>query len=492
MRAATSPRGGSAIPLCIDLDGSLSASDSLHDALAVLLTTRPLTACRALLAAWRNRADCKRQIVASDALDYARLPWREEVLTLIQQVRREEPERPILLVTGADISVAEAVCAAHPGLFDGVLASDGIVNLKGETKARLLAERFGQGGFDYVGDAWADLPVWATARRAYSVAVSARLAERARARGIELESLVAAPPAIELVRAWFRALRPRQWLKNTLLWLAPLAAFVLDDVGNWLRLGWAFLAFSALASAVYLINDAADLDADRSHPIKQRRPMASGIISPLAALGLAVALSGLGLAIFASLSAWLFGLGLTYLVVCLFYNAWLKHRRWIDIAVLALLYDLRVIAGAWAVSIPVSGWLLVFASACFVSLGALKRALELKLRASRPGMDRKARRYTAEDVSVVQGLGRLSGWAAALTLAAYGLTHAATMGYARPQGLVLMAVFVALAFNRIWQTASVASQRVEQDDPIRHVVRDPWVWGYILLGTVVLVIARGY
>ena len=476
--------------LCIDLDGSLVRTDTLHEAFATLLATQPLQALMALRRLPAGRAALKAAVTVSMPADADTLPYREEVLDLVRSVRQAHPEQPVALVTAAHRTTAEAVARALPGHFTEIHASDGTHNLKGAEKARRLVERFGRRGFEYVGDAEADLPVWQEAQRAFLVEPTKRILERLSRQGVDSVVLVPRRSLLERLRAWLAALRPRQWLKNGLIFLAPMAAFALGSEENWLRLAAAFTAFCFLASAVYLINDVADISADRSHPLKRRRPLADGRLSPLAALAVAFGLAAAGLLLFASMSVWLAGLGLVYLVLCLIYNARLKHRRWWDVAALTAFYNLRVLAGAWTLLLPVTPWLIAFTTASFASLGALKRALELALRERRQAGSARARGYGTADLPKIRRLGIASGLTAAAALALYALTSAADMGYRQPAWLLAMSTLVAVAFLRIWWRASPTHHAAEQDDPIRHLMRDPLVWLLVGAGALMLMLAR--
>ncbi len=178
-------------PLCVDLDGTLLATDSLRALALALLRERPLDAVRLPLWLVRGRAALKARMAERVALDPARLPTRPEVIEALRQARRQG--RRCVLVTAADRRVADAV-AGHVGLFDEVLASDGATNLKGPRKAARLAERFGRGGFEYLGDSAADLPVWEAAGAASLVAASPRLRRRVAAARIPIERALADRP----------------------------------------------------------------------------------------------------------------------------------------------------------------------------------------------------------------------------------------------------------------------------------------------------------
>jgi phosphoserine phosphatase len=184
-------------PLILDLDGTLLRTDTLVEQVLRLAASAPITLVAAGIALRHGRAAFKRRVAAAGALDPATLVYNDEILALAQQARAAG--RAVYLVTAADQSVADAV-ATHLGLFDGVYASDGTRNLKGEAKAAFLVDRFGAGNFDYAGDASADLAVWKSAARAIVVAPDAELLRRARAVNSDVEVLGTPPGMIETLR----------------------------------------------------------------------------------------------------------------------------------------------------------------------------------------------------------------------------------------------------------------------------------------------------
>jgi phosphoserine phosphatase len=255
--------------LAVDLDGTLLKTDTLIEGLLILLRERPFDLFRAALTLPRGRAALKSFVTDHASLDIASLPLNMPLVEWLEAERATG--RYLVLVTAADHRIADAV-AERIGLFDEVLASDGRLNLKGEHKADALIARFGQGGFDYVGDARADRPVWRAAGNAIVVG-GPRILETAR-QVAEVERVF--QPDSGLLPASLRALRLHQWVKNLLIFLPLLAAHRIFELPSLMAAALAFLAFGLTASAVYLLNDLLDLSADRRHPSKSRRPFASG------------------------------------------------------------------------------------------------------------------------------------------------------------------------------------------------------------------------
>jgi 4-hydroxybenzoate polyprenyltransferase/phosphoserine phosphatase len=449
-------------PIAVDLDGTLARTDTLVESLFALLRERPAAALGLLPALAGGRARLKARLAAQVELDPALLPLNAPLVEWLQAQR--DAGRRLVLVTAADQRIAHAV-AARVGLFDAVMASDGTQNLKGATKAAALVERFGAGGFDYVGDAWADLPVWRAARRA--IVVGGERLVRA-ARGVaEVERVF--PPPVPLARALPRALRPHQWVKNLLLFLPLLAAHLVTDGPALAAAMLAFVAFGLTASAVYLLNDLLDLPADRRHPRKRHRPFAAGDLSLATGLALVPALLGaaalLALLLPPAFAAILAG----YFVITSAYSFGLKRVPVVDVMLLAGLYTVRVVAGAAAVAIMPSFWLLAFSMFIFLSLALVKRYTELDALRARGELTASGRGWHVDDLPLVQSLGVSAGLICVLVLALYIDSTSAQALYALPEALWLVCPALLYWVSRLW----LKTHRGEvHDDPVVFALRD--------------------
>jgi phosphoserine phosphatase len=178
--AATDEAAASAVPLCVDLDGTLIYSDLLWESLAVLRRRNFFYMLMVPIWFLRGRANLKRQVARRATIDPARLPYNAVFVDFLRAEKKRG--RRLLLVSASEHALVDKV-AAHVGLFDEVLASDGRTNLRGRAKCAALVARFGQGGFDYAGNSWVDVPVWAGARKAIVVNAPAALVRQMRAMG---------------------------------------------------------------------------------------------------------------------------------------------------------------------------------------------------------------------------------------------------------------------------------------------------------------------
>ena len=259
-------------PLIVDLDGTLVHTDTLHELLTTSIFSNPLHLFSVLGWLSRGKAGFKHAMVRHSSLDAATLPYNRELITWLEQ--ESNAGREIILCTGANQAIANQV-AAHLGFFSEVIASDTSRNLTGQDKAALLTQRFGQGNFDYVGNAEVDLAIWQHARKAIVVNATSRVQQQA---GAVAEVERAFPRKPVSVRDLIRVLRLHQWAKNLLLFVPVIASHSLGAGTDMLKLIVAFFAFSLCASSVYIINDLHDLDSDRHHARKCNRPFASGAV----------------------------------------------------------------------------------------------------------------------------------------------------------------------------------------------------------------------
>lgn len=186
-----------------------------------------------------------------------------------------------------------------------------------------------------------------------------------------------ARPPQERGRALLAALRPKQWTKNLIVFIGAAFTLQLTDPRIVVMTSSGFLAFCLLSSAGYLINDVLDLEADRQHPVKRLRPIASGAVAPRLALAVAAVLASAGLTLGFLLKPAFALFGLLYLLLTIAYSLLLKHWVLIDLFAIAGGFVLRAVAGAVLVSVRVSPWLYVCTVLAALFLGLAKRRQEL-------------------------------------------------------------------------------------------------------------------
>ena len=450
-------------PLCVDLDGTLIRTDLLVESALALLARRPWMVFALPIWLMRGKAFLKREIARRAGLDVALLPYDERMVDALRRAGDEGRLR--VLCSAADQSLVDAV-ANHLGTFELALGSDGDRNLAGRRKASALAARFGERGFDYAGNARIDLAVWRAARRAWVVNAPAALAGSA---ALVCDVDRHWPAEGGGVRAWIRALRLHQWLKNLLVFLPLAASHRFTEPGAVVDAVGAFVAFGLCASGVYLLNDLLDLPVDRQHPRKRLRPFAAGRLDLLRGVLAAplLAAAGLGLAFWVS-PAFALVLG-GYYVLTAAYSLKLKRIAMLDVIVLAALYTVRIVGGAVAIGSALSFWLLAFSMFIFLSLALLKRYAELQSMLAVGRSSAAGRGYAVDDLPLLQALGAAAGYAAVLVLALYINSPESLVLYDRPQLLWLVCPLLLYWISRAW---IVAHRGAMDDDPVVFAVTD--------------------
>lgn len=463
-------------PLVVDLDGTVINTDVLHESALRLLRQAPLALPGLACTLVRGKAAVKQYIAERVELDPATLPYNTELIDWLR-VQREEGRR-LVLCTASNRRPAQAI-ADHLDLFDEVLASDERTNVGGEQKAAVLCAEYGRGEFDYVANSKTDLAVWECAAQAIVVNADRDLEERA-ARVATLAETFSHPPGG--LRIWARGLRLQQWLKNLLLFAPLLAAHQFADGGAWISLLLGFFAFNCAASATYLVNDLLDLDSDRLHPNKRRRPLAAGELPIARGLAAVPVLLLLGFFLAYPLGGQFMLCLLCYLALTTLYSWRLKQMTLVDCMTLAMLYTLRIIAGAAALGMGLSFWLLAFSVFLFLSLAFVKRYAELELQLLDGRTKVHGRGYLVSDAPLVQSLGIAAGYVSALVLALYLNSDEVLLLYTTP-GFVWGAVVVLLFWiSWMWMQAHRGEMH---DDPLVFAVRDraSLVAGVLFLGT---------
>jgi 4-hydroxybenzoate polyprenyltransferase len=444
------------VPLIVDLDGSLTPADVSLEAFVRYAKASVGNLLRLMFWLLRGRSLAKAMVARVLPLDAASLPLRPEVVALIEAARSEG--RPIILASASHQRNVNRV-AQSCGLFDAAWGSTAKTNLKGRHKLAKIRAGFGDAPFDYVGDSRADLPIWAAARRGYTLGHLPAAAN--------VERLGDAPKS--KFRALAKTLRLHQWAKNALVFVPLLTAGLIFDVTAVGRAALAALLFSLIASAIYQINDMLDIDADRAHPKKKHRPLAAGTLS----IPLALGVSGL-LLIGALLTAWfalgaaLTGVLVAYLILTTAYSFRLKAVMTLDVIALACLYTIRILAGAVAIDVVLSFWLLLFSIFFFLSLGYLKRYTELA-GATEPGRLLKGRGYLDSDLEIVGMSGISAGMVSILVMALFINDIRATGVYRTPELLWILCLGLLYWINRVWMMA----RRGQVDgDPVAFALKD--------------------
>ncbi len=459
------------VPLCVDLDGTLVKSDTLVDSVLAIARQHPAKLVK--IPGWigQGKAAFKQHVTGAVELDVEHLPYNGP---LLEWLRVEHADgRAIYLATAADRRLAERV-AEHLGIFAGVLASDGATNLAGGNKLTVFRSHFGE-SFCYIGNASPDHELLTVCESPMvanphgSLQGSLRRAGVVPVRSFEDRT----PPA----KSWLKAVRLHQWAKNTLIFVPLLLAHAWNAAAI-AAACVAFLSFGLCASATYIINDLLDIEADRRHPRKRRRPFAAGDISAFAGvaavagmMSVSVVLALLVPRLFAAIPGghaladhfrFIEWLGL-YTVTTLSYSFYLKRKLLLDVFVLSGLYTVRILAGSAATGVPVSASLAGFSVFFFLSLAFVKRFSELESLRERGAAVSNGRGYWIGDLEQLRSLGTGAAYAAVVVMTLYITNPDTAKLYAHTARLWLVVPVLLLWLSQVWMLASRGEMH---DDPV--------------------------
>jgi 4-hydroxybenzoate polyprenyltransferase len=452
-------------PLVVDLDGTLLRSDMLVESAFAFIRHNPLRAWMPFLWLLQGKAKLKEKLSEAVTPDVASLPYNQQVVQFLENEKAQG--RTLILATASHQTYAQAI-SDHLRLFHRVMATQGSVNLSAQTKRETLVGEFGEKGFDYLGNSSDDLKVWSAANRAY--VADPEIGVEARASRIGNVELVIRSPTNPW-RAWVKQLRLHQWAKNLLIFVPLLASHKVGNVELLLNGLFAFLMFGLCASSVYLLNDLLDLEDDRQHSSKRFRPLASGTVPiKLALLVLPMLLLGAftGAAL---LLPWQFLVALTgYYVLTLAYSLVLKRLLTVDVIVLAMLYTVRIIAGAFALGLDLTFWMLAFSMFLFLSLALVKRYAELRDSRSKGKTEKsRGRSYYPDDLEMISSLGAASGYLSVMVLALYIQDKPTQALYHHPQVIWLACPLLLYWITRIWM---IAHRGWMHEDPVVFAMKD--------------------
>ena len=467
------------VPLCVDLDGTLTSTDLLAESFLMLVKKNPLYLFVCIIWLLKGRANLKAEIAKRIAIDVSVLPYNMNFVGFLRDQR--ENGRDLYLCTASNQQLADQI-ASHFGFFSGVLASDEVRNLKGSQKAQALTAHFGPRGFDYCGNGLADLPVWKQARRAIVVG-DRRIAAAAKKVN---QTIVVFEERRSLVHLVVKEMRVYQWVKNLLIFVPLLASHRFTDLPTVLAEVTAFFSFSFCASAGYLLNDMLDLNADRRHPKKKHRPFAAGQLSVTFGMALTAMLLFAAIALASRLEQLFRVVLIAYFFATLLYSFKLKRLVLVDVFALAALYTSRIIAGGTAGDIPLSDWLILFSVMMFLSLAMVKRYTELDGLLRNGQESASGRGYDTHDLGILRSFGTASGYVAVLVLALYLNSSDVHALYRYPHALWMLFGLLLYWVSRAWM---VAFRGEMHDDPIVYAVKNRLSLLVIFLCVVTVVVA---
>ncbi len=252
-------------PLFVDLDGTLVPTDTLWESCLLFIKRYPLQLWLLIIWLFRGKAYFKEQLAMKVIPNAEILPYQAEVVEYISNAKASK--RDVYLITAANQRIADSISKFH-NIFTATIGSTSKLNLKGKNKLDVIQGIIGKKNFDYIGDSKTESIIW---RTAHTAIISNGSYRRANQLNIDQDKIVVLPDRGEnIFRQWLKTLRVHQWSKNMLLFLALFMSHRILELNLFKQVLVAFFSFSLSASAVYILNDLFDLEADRKHPSKKK------------------------------------------------------------------------------------------------------------------------------------------------------------------------------------------------------------------------------
>lgn len=481
--AAANLRLASVKVVCADVDGTVLATDLLYESLLVAVKRNPWLIL--ILPVWllQGRALLKARLAAAavNHLNFEQLPLRDDVVSYLRAQRAQG--RRIVLASASHNSLVAGV-AKRIGSVERIVASSDTFNCKGSHKARAIAEQIGDEPWSYLGDSNVDFRVWQSSSHQICVSASSKFVSRFKERFPSGEVFKVRGATLSTI---LRAIRVHQWLKNLLVFLPVLLAHKWYDLKALSDSALAAASFSFCASGVYLLNDLLDLESDRQHPRKRKRPAASGELPLVWGLMMVPLFFAVAFSIASAVRIEFLALLAIYLVLTTMYSLRLKALALVDIILLAILYTIRIVGGGVAADTVVSQWLMGLSMFLFLSLACVKRFSELLVLQQRNEKRTWGRGYWVGDMEQIASFGAASGYISVLVLALYVSSHEIARLYSRPEAVWLACPLLLYWISRIWL---LARRGIVHDDPLVFALRDRVTYVVAAFGLVILLCAK--
>ncbi len=465
----------------VDMDDSLLKTDLLLEKLVKLGIESPLRLLKAPFFLFRGKLAFKKWLNENVELDYSALPYRSEVLSRARSAK-ERGERTILLSAALQEDVNKVSDLLR--VFDDSIGSQK-ENLKGQKKINYLKENYSSSSMTYIGDSFSDLKVWSECNKVIAINPSSILVSQINKLNKYTEYIFDENNFLALIT---KQIRVYQWTKNILVLLPVFAAHRFVEILPWINSLRAFVAFSFLASTVYVFNDICDLSSDRKQGSKKHRPLASGNLSLRTALFLMPACLFVSFSVCWGLGREIFLVLGSYLLMNIIYSFWVKKSLVMDVVFLAGFYTLRIFAGGAASDTMVSEWLLSFSVFFFFGLAMVKRYSELKIQSLSLVKGPVGRRsYDPQDLLTVLVSGISTSILSILILALYLSTGEVKRLYQSPSLLWFVTPCLLYWINRLW---ILGARGQVTEDPLIFALKDKTTWGVtvVIISIVLLAI----
>lgn len=470
----------------VDLDGTLIKTDSMIESTISVLKDNPLRIFSLISKLLKGKVDFKKYVFEHCAFSSfaGTFPVNKELVDYLKEEKKNGAK--LYLVSASDERAVKATAEALDlsSLFDAIYGTTDSTNLKGNNKLEFIKTNFAskqsEAKIIYCGDSVADLVIWKDNSIHGAVLVGNKTAkleeELASINLADKVNFVISSEKISL-KAYLKAIRIHQWAKNTLLFVPLLCSFSFFDISKDLLTLLAFISFSLGASATYILNDLWDLPSDRVHPTKSKRALASGKLSIEKGVVTAVVFLGTSALLAGVVSIHFLAFLIFYLFLTTSYSLVFKKIVLLDIIVLAWLYITRIVTGNVVCGIEISYWLLSFSFMIFLSLGTLKRYVELQKKQKKytNDIDSKAknstaiagRGYSTDDLDLLIPFGISTYMGSIVLFGIYITSSDMVKHYSSPWLLWFVQIIFLYLIGDMWL---VAKRGKMLDDPVLYFV----------------------
>ncbi len=448
--------------LAVDLDGTLIKTDILFESILIFIKKNPLNIFKLFSWLLNGRLFLKKKLSEIVCPSVENLPYNKDVINFIHKKKQEGFK--IILATATINTIANKI-SNYLNIFDDVVASSN-ENLSGKYKEAALVSMFGKNNFEYIGNSTKDVNVWESSSKCHLVKPTKKILNKIKSRKLG-EIFV---NNLSFLKIFFSAIRIHQWVKNILLFIPLAAAHLLFEIDLLINGLIAFLCFGLCASSIYLFNDLIDIEDDRNHEDKRNRQLAAGNLTIMGALFLIAVL----LTISFTFSYILLPINflliiLLYIFINIFYSIYLKNIILLDLFLLAFLYTLRLIAGAEAMYLETTFWIITFSMFIFFSLAVVKRYTEFVRKGNNNEGAIKVRSYTDRDKLFLFILGITTGLISVLVLALYINEVSRIDIYPQKELLWFSCPLLFYWMTRVWLLASRGEMNY---DPVIFAIKD--------------------
>lgn len=461
--------------LVVELDNTLIRTNILFEQVLRLLKSKPLSVLHLIWWLLRGTGNLKSKLAIAAPIDPGTIPYRQSVLQLL--VSAQACGKQTILTSSSDSSVVQGI-SDHLGLFEHSLTSTDKLKLCGAVKVKTILHHLDGASFTYLGYSPRDLPTWKSCHSATLINPSGFLTRQVHSIGIPYSIVNDRKSSFRLI---LREMRVYQWVKNALLFVPLLAAHKFTDLELWKASTLAALSFSLVASAVYVMNDLLDVDSDRAHTTKRKRPFASGDLPLQCGFALLPLLLSSGFLLAESVGWPVVGWVSSYFCLNILYSWKLKESPIIDTILLASFYTMRILTGSAATGIVTSTWLLAFSIFLFFGLALVKRYAEL-LR-SDAHQPIKGRGYSHTDKLPVFVIGIASSLLAIVILVLYLNSQEVLRLYTQPERIWLITPVLLYWTSRLWL---LANRGDVNEDAVLYSIKDSISWAVLAASICIL------